>query len=154
MPKAPAAAGSFDAVLAAAERFQQLVPDAVLVGGTAAAIYPAHHVSFDDHVLDHLDSYGSAEAMRGWLRRCRAGTTEPAATLAALRREAGLSQRQLAARVGVSQAQVARVEAATAPSLSSLTRYLRALGMTPVALVAAAPEGARLVRLPATRTGP
>lgn len=107
-----------------------------------------------DRVLDHLESYGSAEAMRGWLRRCRAGTTEPAATLAALRREAGLTQRQLAARLGVSQAQVARVEVATAPSLGSLTRYLQALGLTPAALIAAAPDGARVVRLPARRTGP
>jgi len=42
-------------VLAAAARLQQLLPDAVLVGGTAAATHAAHRVSFDDdHVLADL----------------------------------------------------------------------------------------------------
>lgn len=45
----------FSAVLAAAERLQQVVPDAVLVGGTAAALYAHHRVSFgDDHILADL----------------------------------------------------------------------------------------------------
>lgn len=35
-------------VLGAAARLQQLVPDAVLVGGTAAAQHAGHRVSFDD----------------------------------------------------------------------------------------------------------
>lgn len=100
-----------------------------------------------EQVLDHLDTYGTAEVFRGWLRHCRAGSTGPARTLAELRHEAGLSQRQLATRLGSSQAQVARVEASAAPSLRSLTRYLSGLDMAPVALVAASPAGARLVRL-------
>ena len=42
----------FDDVLAVAERLQQLVPDAVLVGGTAASLYAGHRVSSNDgHVL-------------------------------------------------------------------------------------------------------
>lgn len=45
----------WDAVLAAAARLQQLVPDAVLVGGTAAAQHAGHRVSFDDdHVVTDL----------------------------------------------------------------------------------------------------
>ena len=44
-------------VLESAARLQQLVPDAVLVGGSAAAAYAGHRVSFDhDHVLEDLRS--------------------------------------------------------------------------------------------------
>jgi hypothetical protein len=42
-------------VLESAARLQQLVPDAVLVGGSAAAAYAGHRVSVDhDHVVDDL----------------------------------------------------------------------------------------------------
>lgn len=42
-------------VLESAATLQRLVPDAVLVGGSAAALYGAHRASFDhDHVLDDL----------------------------------------------------------------------------------------------------
>ncbi|MDR2620207.1 MAG: hypothetical protein LBC29_03675 [Propionibacteriaceae bacterium] len=42
-------------VLASAARLQQLLPDAVLVGGSAAAAYAGHRLSFDhDHVLSDL----------------------------------------------------------------------------------------------------
>lgn len=42
-------------VLEAAARLQKLVPDAVLVGGTAAAQHAGHRVSFDDdHVVANL----------------------------------------------------------------------------------------------------
>lgn len=47
----------FEQVLAAAVRLQELVPDAVLVGGSAAAHHAGHRVSFDaDHVLADLKS--------------------------------------------------------------------------------------------------
>jgi Nucleotidyl transferase AbiEii toxin, Type IV TA system len=43
------------AVWESAARLQQLVPDAVLVGGSAATLYAAHRVSLDhDHVLADL----------------------------------------------------------------------------------------------------
>lgn len=63
----------WDAVLAAAARLQELVPDAVLVGGTAAALHAGHRVSFDDdHVLDDLrarfdDVLAELERQEGWL---------------------------------------------------------------------------------------
>jgi len=42
-------------VLESAARLQKLVPDAVLVGGSAAAAYAGHRISFDhDHVVDDL----------------------------------------------------------------------------------------------------
>jgi hypothetical protein len=45
----------FLAVLESAARLQRLVPDAVLVGGSAAALYAGHRLSLDhDHVLPDL----------------------------------------------------------------------------------------------------
>lgn len=60
-------------VLAAAARLQELFPDAVLVGGTAAATHAGHRVSFDDdHVLRDLHERFDAvvehlEQADGWL---------------------------------------------------------------------------------------
>lgn len=48
-------AGQWGDVLRSAARLQELVPDAVLVGGTAAALHARHRVSLDhDHVLQDL----------------------------------------------------------------------------------------------------
>lgn len=73
-------APDFQRVLAAAQRLQKLVPDAVLVGGTAAALYAGHRVSFDDdHVLPDLrerfdDILAVLEASDGWVtERVRPG---------------------------------------------------------------------------------
>jgi len=45
----------WERLLAAERHLQALVPDAVLVGGTAAALHAGHRVSFDgDHVLTDL----------------------------------------------------------------------------------------------------
>ena len=45
----------FDAVLRAAAALQRVLPDAVLVGGTAAAVHAGHRLSGDaDHTLDDL----------------------------------------------------------------------------------------------------
>jgi hypothetical protein len=44
-------------VLESAARLQVVVPDAVLVGGSAAALWASHRTSFDhDHVLADLNS--------------------------------------------------------------------------------------------------
>lgn len=44
-----------ETVLESAAKLQQLVPDAVLVGGSAAALYAGHRASYDhDHVLTNL----------------------------------------------------------------------------------------------------
>jgi hypothetical protein len=53
----PAVSGkpAFEEVLAAAARLQRILPEAVLVGGSAAARHAGHRVSFDDdHVLTDL----------------------------------------------------------------------------------------------------
>lgn len=63
----------WEAVLDAAARLQQLVPDAVLVGGTAAAQHAGHRVSFDDdHVVADLrerfdEVLAALEDTDGWV---------------------------------------------------------------------------------------
>ncbi len=65
-------------VLASAARLQEVVPDAVLVGGSAAALHAGHRDSFDhDHVLsDLVDRYEvvleAVEAADGWATSVRA----------------------------------------------------------------------------------
>ena len=60
-------------LLESAARLQEVVPDAVLVGGSAAALWASHRTSFDhDHVLqdlrDRFDAVLEAiEATDGWV---------------------------------------------------------------------------------------
>ncbi|MDN5914808.1 MAG: nucleotidyl transferase AbiEii/AbiGii toxin family protein [Pseudonocardia sp.] len=60
-------------VLESAARLQSLVPDAVLVGGSAAALYAAHRSSYDhDHVLTDLAArfdtvLEALESQDGWV---------------------------------------------------------------------------------------
>lgn len=67
----------FAAVLESAARLQEVVPDAVLVGGTASAVHAGHRISFDhDHVLALSDRYDmvleAVEATEGWATSVRA----------------------------------------------------------------------------------
>lgn len=63
----------WERVVAASARLQELVPDAVLVGGTAAALRAKHRISLDDdHVLRDLDTrfddvLEALEASQGWV---------------------------------------------------------------------------------------
>ena len=91
-------AESMDRVLRSAARLQELVPDAVLVGGSAAALYAHHRESFDhDHVLTDLaDRYeqvlDAVEASDGWATSVRA-SKPPMTILGSLDGvEAGLRQ--------------------------------------------------------------
>lgn len=65
-------------VIESAARLQQAVPDAVLVGGSAAALYAGHRESFDhDHVLGDLSTryeqiLEAVEATDGWVTSVRA----------------------------------------------------------------------------------
>ena len=62
----------WEQVLSAAARLQQLLPEAVLVGGTASAIHAQHRFSRDaDHVLpglrEHFDAIlAQLESVAGW----------------------------------------------------------------------------------------
>lgn len=69
---------AFDAVIESAAKLQEIVPDLVLVGGTAAALHAEHRESLDhDHVLADLTERYSAvvdavEASEGWATSVRA----------------------------------------------------------------------------------
>lgn len=71
-PTASGAQPDWERVLSAAARLQALLPDAVLVGGTAAGIHARHRTSHDaDHVLIDLrsrfdDVLGQLESVAGW----------------------------------------------------------------------------------------
>jgi len=85
-------------VIASAVRLQQVVPDAVLVGGSAAALHAGHRESFDhDHVLaDLAERYEqvleAVEATDGWVTSVRA-SSPPMTLLGSLGGiEAGLRQ--------------------------------------------------------------
>jgi hypothetical protein len=54
-PAPDSASPTLQAVFESASRLQELVPDAVLVGGSAAALYAAHRDSYDhDHIVSDL----------------------------------------------------------------------------------------------------
>ncbi len=66
---------------------------------------------------------------------------DPASTLRRARRSAGLTQRALAARVGVAQPSVARIESgAVIPRVDTLDRLLSACGVRLSVAVAARPS--------------
>lgn len=62
----------WEKVLSAACRLQRIVPEAVLVGGTGAAIHAGHRRSHDaDHVVPNLrerfdEVLATLEAVAGW----------------------------------------------------------------------------------------
>ena len=72
MPKNIAPLPDWELVLSSAARLQRILPDAVLVGGTASAIYAEHRLSCDaDHILTDLrnrfdDVLKELESVAGW----------------------------------------------------------------------------------------
>jgi hypothetical protein len=72
MPKITSELPEWEEVLSAAAHLQRILPDAVLVGGTAAAIYAGHRLSTDaDHVLTDLRQrfdqvLAELESAAGW----------------------------------------------------------------------------------------
>jgi hypothetical protein len=72
MPKTTAVLPEWERVLSSAARLQRVLPDAVLIGGTASAIHDEHRCSRDaDHVLTDLRHRFDAvlaqlESVAGW----------------------------------------------------------------------------------------
>jgi transcriptional regulator with XRE-family HTH domain len=75
-----------------------------------------------------------------------------AAGLAALREQAGLSQRELAQRIGVSQPRVAAIEQSRNVTIDVLEQYVDALGGTLEVIVVRGSRRTSLVGTPRRRT--
>lgn len=101
---------------------------------TRVAIEP--HGELADRVLRLLSAYrmyGTSTLWRTWIDRCRARheatlRARPAVDLAALRTQRGLTQAALAARIGISQSDLSKLERRTDVKVSTLRTYATALG--------------------------
>lgn len=111
-----------------AARLQQVVPDAVLVGGSAAALYAGHRESFDhDHVLaDLAERYEqvleAVEATEGWVTSVRA-SRPPMTLLGSLGGiEAGLRQLRRTRPLEVVEIQVPEAGSLRVPTYAEMLR--------------------------------
>jgi hypothetical protein len=120
-------------VLSSAARLQEVVPDAVLVGGSAAALHAGHRDSFHhDHVLaDLVDRYETVleavEATEGWATSVRA--SKPPFTImgSLMGVEAGLRQMRRTRPLETCEVDVgdgASVVAPTAPEALRVKAFL------------------------------
>ena len=81
-------------------------------------------------LIDAYPMYGTSALWRAWIDLCQARApvgTRPA-SLASLRRQRGLTQAQVAVRLGMSQSDVSKLERRQDLRLSTLQAYARALG--------------------------
>lgn len=80
-------------------------------------------------LVDAYPMYGTSSLWRAWTDRCRLrAEATSTATLSELRRRVGLTQAEVAARMGISQSDVSKVERRTDLKVSTLRQYLAALG--------------------------
>lgn len=84
-------------------------------------------------LVDAYPLYGTSPLWRAWIERCRAraeseASGAPAVDFAALRRQRGLTQAQVAKRMRMSQSDLSKLERRPDVRLSTLRRFARALG--------------------------
>jgi DNA-binding XRE family transcriptional regulator len=72
--------------------------------------------------------YGTSALWRAWIERRRARSAEASEALAEARARAGLTQAQVAARLGISQSDVSKLERRSDIRVSTLRAYARAIG--------------------------
>jgi len=115
-------------VLESAARLQQLVPDAILVGGSAAAMHAGHRLSLDhDHVLvdlaeRYLEVLEAVEASDGWATSVRA-SRPPMTIMGALGGvEAGLRQMRRVRPLETCQVQLGEGLVVRAPTAAEALR--------------------------------
>jgi hypothetical protein len=119
---------TLQAVLASAARLQEVVPDAVLVGGSAAALHAGHRDSFvHDHVLADLveryeDVLEAVEATDGWATSVRA-SKPPFTIMGSLGGvEAGLRQMRRSRPLETEQVDVGDGQSVVAPTADEALR--------------------------------
>lgn len=115
-------------VVESAARLQQVVPDAVLVGGSAAALYAGHRESFDHHHLlaDLAERYEqileAVEATDGWVTNVRA-SRPPMTLLGSLGGiEAGLRQLRRTRPLEVQEIEVTEAGRLRVPTFDEMLR--------------------------------
>ncbi len=97
----------------------------------AAAIRRDPSGPLADRVLQLADAhemYGTSALWRRFVARLRATPGTDTVGLASLRRARGLTQREVARRMGISQSDVSKLERRDDVRVSSLRRYVDALG--------------------------
>lgn len=116
------------AVLRSAAKLQSLVPDAVLVGGTASALHAEHRLSLDhDHVMSDLaERYAevveAVEASESWVTSVRA-SSPPLTLLGSLDGiEAGLRQLRRTRPLEVEDVDLGAGVSVRAPTLPEMLR--------------------------------
>lgn len=96
-------------------------------------------------LLDVYPMYGTSPLWRAWIDQCRAQARGRRATervgLAALRRRAGLTQVELAERMGIAQSDLSKLERRQDIRLSTLEAYARAVGAKLHLLISFPEEG-------------
>lgn len=85
------------------------------------------------HLVDAYPMYGTSALWRAWIDRFRARfegpwPSIPVENLAILRRRLGLTQSELAGRIGISQSDLSKLERRRDLRLSTLRTYAAALG--------------------------
>lgn len=111
-----------------------------------------------DTVLRLCDAhpmYGTSTLWRTWIERRRRASRPQGTTLAEARRRAGLTQTQVAGRLGTTQSDVSKLERRADVQLSTLRAYARAIGaQLHIGLQGADDDAPRPLVIPPRSTGP
>jgi DNA-binding XRE family transcriptional regulator len=101
----------------------------------AAAVARDPKGPFAARVMELVDAYpmyGTSPLWRAWIERRRAAGAQPAPAapvgLAELRRKAGLTQEDVARRIGMSQSDLSKLERRSDVRVSTLRSYAEAIG--------------------------
>lgn len=100
-------------------------------------------------IVDASPMYGTSPLWRAWIARCRTRAGQPrgaALRLAELRRVRGMTQSQVAGRMGISQSDVSKIERRSDVLLSTLRDYLAAVDVE-LAVMVKTSEGATTLRI-------
>ena len=102
------------------------------------------------HLLDAYPMYGTSSLWRSWIDRCRARAEGAAPSKevapAALRRRLGMTQVEVAGRMGISQSDLSKLERRRDLRLSTLRSYAQALGGR-IRVLFVAGDGTTAIRL-------